>query len=105
MPGIVGLITQLPRPEAEPILLRMVESMKHEAFYVTGTWIDEQAGVYVGWVARRGSFAAGMPLCNKRGDVVLIFSGEEYAEPEVKHRFLQQDGCSYLVGLYEESKN
>ena len=59
----------------------MVEALRHEDFYVAGTWIDESLGVYVGWVARKGSFAEGMPLCNERGDVTLVFSGEEFPEP------------------------
>ena len=59
----------------------MVEALRHENFYVTGTWIDEALGVYVGWVARRNSFADGMPLRNERGDVVLVFAGEEFPEP------------------------
>ena len=67
--------------QAERELLRMVEALRHEHFYVTGTWVDEQLGVYVGWVARKNSFSDGMPLRNERGDVVLVFSGEEYPEP------------------------
>jgi asparagine synthase (glutamine-hydrolysing) len=55
----------------------MVEAIRHESFYTTGTWSDEGLGVYVGWVARRGSFSDGMPLRDGRGDVTLIFSGEE----------------------------
>ena len=59
----------------------MVEALRHENFYVTGTWADESLGVYVGWVARKRSFSDGMPLSNERGDVVLVFSGEEFPEP------------------------
>jgi asparagine synthase (glutamine-hydrolysing) len=53
MPGIVGLQTKLPRGWAELQLKRMVASMEHEDFYVSGTWIDEGLGVYVGWVLRK----------------------------------------------------
>jgi|HubBroStandDraft_4_1064222.scaffolds.fasta_scaffold02307_8 asparagine synthase (glutamine-hydrolysing) len=79
MPGIVGLITRIPRQRAEPLLLRMVERLQHESFYVTGTWIDEELGVYVGWVAREGSFSANMPLRDGRNENVLVFSGEDYS--------------------------
>ena len=41
MPGIVGLQTKMPREWAEPQLLRMVEALQHESFYVAGTWVDE----------------------------------------------------------------
>src|SRR5271157_3054792 len=108
MPGIVGLISRTPREQAEPQLLQMVEALRHESFYMTGTWIDESLGVYVGWAARKGSFSDGMPLCNERGDVSLVFSGEEFPEPgmaaHLKERghVLEPKGPSYLVHLYEE---
>src|SRR5271166_6528965 len=109
MPGVVGLITKVPRESAEPQLLRMVETLRHESFYVTGTWIDESMGVYVGWVARKDSFSDNMPLRNERGDLVLVFSGEEFPEPgtagrlkERGHTLAAEGGPSYLVHLYEE---
>src|SRR6266581_6580862 len=108
MPGIVGLLTRMPRKRAEPELLRMVEALRHENFYVTGTWVDESLGVYVGWAVRKESFSDGMPLRNERGDVVLVFSGEEFQEPGTARRLkerghrLDHGGPSYLVHVYEE---
>jgi asparagine synthase (glutamine-hydrolysing) len=108
MPGIVGLITEKPRLWAEPQLQRMLAALRHESFYTTGTWIDESLGVYVGWVARQGSFADGMPMANEKQDRVLIFSGEDYPEPDLKARLKQRghifepDGPAYLVHLSEE---
>src|SRR6267154_4271321 len=90
MPGIVGLITHMRREDAEHELLLMLETLRHENFYVTGTWVDESLGVYVGWVARKGSFSDGMPLRNERGDVVTVFSGEEYPEPGVVQRLRER---------------
>lgn len=111
MPGIVGIITKMPRAWAEPQLGRMIDVLRHESFYVTGTRIDEDSGAYVGWVALRGSFSEGMPLCNERGDVALVFSGEEYPDPGTSRRLkerghaLDLEGPSYLVHLYEEEPN
>ena len=109
MPGIFGLITKMPRAWAEPQLLRMLEVLRHESFYETGTEIDEPSGVYVGWTARANSFSAGMPLRNERGDVVLIFAGEEYSDPadirslhDRGHEFATA-GPSYLVHRYEDN--
>lgn len=108
MPGIVGLITKMPRREAESQLMRMVGSLHSESFFTSGTWIDESSGLYVGWVARAGSFADGMPLRNERGEVVLTFSGEEYPESGTAQRLqargheLDVNGPSYLVHLYED---
>lgn len=111
MPGIVGLVTKKTRTWAEPQLLRMVDALRHESFYVTGTWIDESVGVYVGWVARDNSFADGMPIRNERDDVALVFSGEDYPEPGTARRLKErghqcdEEGPSYLVHLYEEDPN
>src|SRR5882672_7431895 len=101
MPGIVGLITNMPRVCAEQELLRMLDTIRHEPSYTTGTWIDESLGVYLGWTARENSFSAGMPLRNERGDVVLVFSGEEFPEPAMVRNLKEQgheieaDGPSY----------
>jgi asparagine synthase (glutamine-hydrolysing) len=59
-------------------------------------------------VEREGPFADGMPLRDEQGDVVLVFSGEEFPEPGIAQRLkerghtLPPDGCSYLVHLAEE---
>jgi len=111
MPGIVGLLTRMPRARAELELLRMVDALRHENFYGTGMWVDESSGVYVGWAARKDSFSDGMPLRNERGDVVLVFSGEEFPEPGTARRLkerghaLDGPGSSYLVHLYEEDQS
>ena len=81
MPGLVGLISKMPRERAEAQLFQMLATLCHESFYVSGTWIDETLGVYAGWVAQKGSFAEAMPLRNDSGDITLLFSGEEFPEP------------------------
>jgi asparagine synthase (glutamine-hydrolysing) len=101
----------MPRAMAEAQLRRMVQSICHESFYESGTWIDEAAGVYVGWVARKNSFSHGMPVRNETGDVTLIFSGEEFPEPgtaqclQQKGHDFNSSGPDYLVHLYEEQPN
>ena len=108
MPGIVGLVTRMPREQAEPQLLRMVDTLRVDPLYNTGTWVNESLGVYVGWSVRKGSFSDGMPVVNERGDVVLVFAGEEFPEPGTARRLEQQGhdlgeaGPSYLVHVYEE---
>lgn len=99
MPGIVGLITKIPRERAESQLRQMVDAIRHEPFYETGTWGDESLGVYVGWAAREGAFCSGMPLFNERRDVALVFSGEEYSDPLT---VATEDGPGYLVHAYED---
>ena len=108
MPGMFGIITKMPRTWAEPQLSRMLKVLRHESFYEVGTWIDEPSGVYVGWTSRENSFSAGMPLRNEQGEVVLVFSGEEYSRSESIRRLrdrghgVADSGPSYLVHLYEE---
>jgi asparagine synthase (glutamine-hydrolysing) len=108
MPGIVGIITQAPREQVEPTLGRMVETLRHGPNYVTGTWVDESLGLYIGWAERKGSFSEGMPLINEKGDAILIFSGEEFPDPDTAQRLRQRghqlelNKPSYLVHIYEE---
>src|ERR1700684_1519702 len=111
MPGIVGLITRMPRERAVQQLELMVATICHEPFYRMGMWTEESLGVYVGWVARQGSFSDGMPLRNEHGDVVLAFSGEGFPEPGPAQRLKAQgheldvEGPSYLVHLYEDDQS
>ena len=111
MPGLVGLITGIPRQCAELQLLRMLETVRHESFYVSGTWMDESLGVYVGWIARRGAFVDGMPVRNEDGQINLFFCGEEFPDPDLK-TWLRQCGhtfsnepSSYLAHRYEEERD
>jgi asparagine synthase (glutamine-hydrolysing) len=108
LPGIVGLITKLPRASAEQQLLTMVRCLHHEPFYTCGTWSDPEHGIYVGWVVRRGCFADSMPIRNEDGEITLFFAGEEFPEPDLKkalrqrgHQFTNQES-SYLVHRYED---
>ena len=98
----------MPRGRAENELRRMVETIRHEPSYVTGTWVDASFGIYVGWAARKGSFLDGMPLRSERGDLSLVFSGEEFPEPRTdsglrqRGHVLESGPSSYLVHLAEE---
>jgi asparagine synthase (glutamine-hydrolysing) len=108
VPGMVGIITKQPRSVANAQLTTMLKAIHHEAFYESGTWMDDALGAYVGWTTLKNSFSAGMPIANEREDVYLIFSGEEYPD----HHTLEQlrsrghhivtAESAYLVHLYEE---
>src|SRR4051794_21782265 len=76
----------------------MVAAMRHEPFYRIGTWIDESLGVYAGWTVIEGSFADGMPLRDRKRDLTLIFSGEEY---EHRNFIAEDDECqaAFLLRL------
>src|SRR5438045_2284357 len=107
MPGLVGLVTRMPADRARAELRQMLGVMCHESFYSSGTWIDEGLGVYVGWTALPGSFADTVPQENESGDLILLFSGEEYSTdaPErlrTQGHVLGEAESSYLVHLAEE---
>ena len=107
LPGIAGLISKMPREQAEAQLRQMTEAIHHESFYSVGTWSDPDQGLYVGWAARKGSFADGMPLRNEDSRITLIFSGEEFPEPNLIATLKQQGHAippsrsGYLVHRYE----
>lgn len=108
MPGLAGLITTMPRLEAEMRLKQMIGCLMHEPFYSSGLWCDTELGVYVGWVAQENSFSDRMPVINETGDTILFFSGEDFPDPNrvqglrgSGHRF-SGNGCSYLAHLYED---
>jgi asparagine synthase (glutamine-hydrolysing) len=108
MPGIAGIIYNGLTPVNRAELNSMVVCLLHENYYRSGTFINEEAGVAVGWVSHPGSFSDCMPVWNENKDVCLIFSGEDYRDhTEIDrlrtdgHQFGRQN-ASYLVHLYEE---
>ncbi len=98
MPGICGIVSDMPRERAEAELRRMVEKLHHEPFYTSGTWVDESVGVYVGWCLRESPFSNGMPYQKERGGVALVFSGEDFSAPGAS-----ADGA-HLVEQYEADR-
>jgi len=86
----------------------MLASMKHESFYVTGTWVDETMGIYLGWSAAENCFACKMPVYSEDRKTILVFSGEEFPDAGAARR-LKEHGhvfkantAEYLVHLYED---
>jgi asparagine synthase (glutamine-hydrolysing) len=108
MPGIVGIVSQKPSKEYHALVKSMVKCLMHEPFYTDGTYINEQLGLWLGWVNYEGSFADCLPIWNEKKDICLLFSGEDFADQADidalrmhGHEF-DPDDASYLVHLYEE---
>ena len=108
MPGLVGLITNMPRHDAQARLQRMVAALRHETSYATGTWCDESLGLYVGWAEREHDVKC-LPILSANGDLALHISGETFAEagePSDNRAYLLQhakeDACfpKRLNGLF-----
>jgi len=111
MPGIVGIVSQRPFEECQSLVKSMASSMEHESFYDSGLYSVPEMGICAGWVAHENSFGAGQPFFNERSDVVLLFSGECFVDPETRTGLRQnghelgQAAGSWLVHLYEEEGN
>lgn len=108
MPGIAAIIGTGDERVCGEQIRRMIDSMMHEPFYSSGTYVNRSLGVYVGWVALDGAFADCMPVWNERKDSCLIFSGEVFPDKgdleQLKNRGHEFDisNATYLIHLYEE---
>jgi asparagine synthase (glutamine-hydrolysing) len=76
MPGIAGMITRRPAAECDRILSAMVRSLCHEPFYVSGACRVPEIGLYAGWTAHEGSFAARQNAGTHGADIGLVLAGE-----------------------------
>ena len=108
MPGIVGIISDRPATDCEALVRSMLRSMDYEAFYAVGAYSTPEMRVYAGWISYESSFARNQPFFNETQDVVLLFSGECFIDPEVQTALVQKghrlakNGADWLVHLYEE---
>lgn len=110
MPGIFGIISKRqPQQNINDVGL-MVDCLRHEDFYVTGTYKNDQFGLYAGWATLPGAFDDCMPLFNEARDLVLLFAGENFvdeadiAELGKRGHEFESTNASYLIHLYEEDE-
>ena len=107
MPGIVGIIRRQSYEGIEQDLRLMIESIRHESYYVGDQYINREIGLYAGWLSHPGTLGERMPLMSHDKRRVLIIVGEHFGssshgvEP-------QNSGCRTdtgdLLRLYEESE-
>lgn len=108
MPGLVGIISKRPRKENEHDLRVMMSCMMHEPFYVSGTYLNDRLNIYAGWICHRESFSDCLPILNEENTLVLLFSGENFADSQLinglkrKGHEFDSSNASYLIHLYEE---
>lgn len=87
----------------------MVKSMLHESFYSSGTYVNDQVGIYAGWICHKKSFCDCMPVWNEKENKALVFFGENFADKELfdklksKNHTFDNSTASYLIHLYEEN--
>jgi asparagine synthase (glutamine-hydrolysing) len=80
MPGIAGFISHIPMADARGTIDQMVSCMLHESFFKSGSLLQEDMGLCVGWACHPGSFADASPAWNDQRDVGLVFAGEHFAD-------------------------
>jgi len=108
MPGIIGIVSEEPSEEYYALLESMVKCLVHEPFYTSGTYINEELGIWSGWACHEGAFGDCLPIWNEKKDICLIFSGEDFADQadidalRTRGHQFGLDDASYLVHLYEE---
>jgi asparagine synthase (glutamine-hydrolysing) len=111
MPGLTGIITANPDEQRGKDLQVMMKSLKHTPSDRSGTYINEDLGVYVGWTCHQRSFVDCMPIWNEDRDKCLFFFGEDFQDSDVEEQ-LRSDGhafepgnANYLIHLYEQKGN
>jgi asparagine synthase (glutamine-hydrolysing) len=80
MPGLAVVVGPGDRRENEAVLQRMLRSIQHEPYYVSGTYVDEDSQLYVGWSVHPGSYCDCMPITSDDGALVLFVYGEHHSD-------------------------
>ncbi len=86
----------------------MIGSMVHEATYVSANYSNADFGLHIGWSGHNGSFSDCMPVWNETKDICMVFSGEDFPDPEeisllrTRGHLFKPDDASYIAHLYEE---
>jgi asparagine synthase (glutamine-hydrolysing) len=107
MPGLVGVVGDMP-PEARDKLLKdMAQALKHEDWYQVQLYTDEEAGL--------GRVSVGIlnpepqPIWNEDHTLCIVMEGEVYNYEDEKlrliergHRFQVDNDPEYVLHLYEE---
>jgi len=108
MPGITGVIAKRIIGDELGKLETMLDVMKHESFYTSGTFCNSEMGVCLGHVAIEGSFSDCMPIYNEKANLVLFLAGECFVDKDITasllsygHRF-NPENASFLIHLFEE---
>ena len=109
MPGIVGIIRRQSYEGIEQDLGLMIESIRHESYYVGGQYVNRDIGLYAGWLSHPGTLGETMPLISHDKQRVLIIVGEHFrsssqANASNSRGTGAETNVSDLLRLYEESE-
>ncbi len=84
MPGIVGILSNLPAELCEVSLRTMLDSLQHEPFYLVDSKSYASQGAYIGWSALPGTLGSHPPGVAAGGAVTLLLTGELFQSPRAK---------------------
>jgi asparagine synthase (glutamine-hydrolysing) len=82
--------------------------MLRESFYSSGTYANENLGVWVGWTCHEKTFSDCLPIWNEARNVCLLFVGEVFSDGATLANLrnaghsIEGTNASYLVHLYED---
>ena len=98
MPGIVGKVSAGSAEKTTVDVGIMVQRMRHEPFYESGSYQCDTLRAGFGWVCHKGSFSDGQPYWNEEKNICLFFSGECVGLQET----VTPTKANSLLPLYEE---
>jgi len=111
MPGLVVIITKTQKEKNELLLDIMIDCMLHEKFYSTGTYVNDEIGLYAGWVSHKGSYSDCLPITIKKDEIILLFYGENFIDENTEKDLNihdRKDGvhdARILIELYNNKSN
>jgi asparagine synthase (glutamine-hydrolysing) len=80
MPGLVGIIAKGSADSLREELRRMTACMYRRDSFESGTYVNEDRHVYVGWTCHHGSYSDCLPIKGISGDMAMFFAGEHYSQ-------------------------
>lgn len=93
MPGVAGFLGDKSKADGQAILDRMLKSMMHEPFYISGNCVNADLGVHAGWVSKGETGGA----WNETVDIGLLFSGDIVSGAN------REDRLRWLLAQYEKN--
>jgi asparagine synthase (glutamine-hydrolysing) len=108
MPGIAGIIGRIRREEALERVQEMLQAMSIEPFYSKGFYVNEDLGLYAGWLVHPNSFSDCMPIRSEDGSIALLLNGEVFTSDD-RLNALRRDGyraaesdARHLAPMYQQ---
>jgi asparagine synthase (glutamine-hydrolysing) len=110
MPGIFGIVSNVPRVSLAAELTEMGQRLKHHAWYKKDYHVDAGNRLALGRVSLGFVNAAAQPASNEDGSLLAVLEGEVYDYEEqrralraIGHRFQSDSHAELLLHSYESA--